>query len=402
LQKGAPKKMPSGLWSTPLVWKAVKSYNNNANGAKTTWAVPGGGMLADGIKFTFGKAPRDKWVRLQQIYVTGRQTSTVKPGTIAGKKVYPGGRSQPLVRQRGVTCSQNARDPHWKGDCTRLNNGQPGWGGGKGLHLEQNKGWVHYKFAAPKNVQKITVSQLGRPWTSQFMTIEILQPYTKDTWTTVMAYGGQHPAAQQNTVFNVPNGGVLASGVRLKFGKAIKDKWIRLQQVYILGQDTFTSKAAAAAASKPQKLVATGPTKQILSASARTTCTTHKRDPHWKGDCRKLNNGNPGWGGGKGLHVEQNVGWVAYRFSATRMVQEVKVDQLNNYQTKTFKIWLYQNGKWQLAKSYNNAKSAITTWKVPGGGKLADGIKFTFGKAPRDKWVRLRQIYVKGRETKRG
>jgi hypothetical protein len=34
-----------------------------------------------------------------------------------------------LIHEKGVTCTQHKKDPHWGGDCTKLNNGQPGWGG---------------------------------------------------------------------------------------------------------------------------------------------------------------------------------------------------------------------------------------------------------------------------------
>ena len=78
-------------------------------GAKAVTAAVSDQTLG-GVKFTFGKAPRDQWVRLQQIYVTGRQTTTTKPGTIAGRPVYPTGNSQQLMRQRGVTCGESAKE----------------------------------------------------------------------------------------------------------------------------------------------------------------------------------------------------------------------------------------------------------------------------------------------------
>ena len=33
-----------------------------------------------------------------------------------------------IMADMGVTCSQAAIDPFWKGDCKNLNHGQPGWG----------------------------------------------------------------------------------------------------------------------------------------------------------------------------------------------------------------------------------------------------------------------------------
>ena len=98
--------------SNPVGSKKKKIiYKNSANNPVTVWQVPGDGIHADGIKFTFGKAPRDKWVRLQQIYVKGRATTTTKPKPpTPPTQLWPTGNTKNLIREKGVTCSQHAKD----------------------------------------------------------------------------------------------------------------------------------------------------------------------------------------------------------------------------------------------------------------------------------------------------
>jgi hypothetical protein len=140
-----------------------------------------------------------------------------------------------LIHEPGVTCSQHAKDPHWGGNCTQLNNGQPGWGGGKGLHIAGQQGWVEYHFARTKYVMSVTVHQLDHGYTTPSFQIQALAAGTTSQWDIIKVYAGDAKPLQKYVVLG---GGVRADAIRIEMtGKPPKDNWARLQQVYVRGQD---------------------------------------------------------------------------------------------------------------------------------------------------------------------
>ena len=126
------------------------------------------------------------------------------------------------------------------------------------------------------------------------------------------------------------------------------------------------------------------------------TCEEHKKDPHWHGGCEKLNNGQPGWGGGKGLHLYAKVGWVQYNFAGTKLVSEVQIEQLKGYETKSLTIKVLQprtTAQWVIIKVYKGNAKALTTYRVPNGGVAAAAVRIEMtGQPPKDPWVRMKQV----------
>jgi hypothetical protein len=145
-----------------------------------------------------------------------------------------GGPPKQLIHEPGVTCDQHAKDPHWGGDCTQLNNGQPGWGGGKGLHIKSGSGWVEYRFASKKVVQQITVHQLDR---GMYSTPEYQLWVLEGFYDRALLHQYHH--ASSNQTYVVPGNGVVCDGVRVVMtGKAPGGGgWSRMQQVWVRGVD---------------------------------------------------------------------------------------------------------------------------------------------------------------------
>jgi hypothetical protein len=144
-----------------------------------------------------------------------------------------------------------------------------------------------------------------------------------------------------------------------------------------------------------------GPWSTTLSQLPGVNCTANPIDSSFNsGNCSNLLNGQIGFDGSKGLMVGGSGGYVQYQFASQLYVQQVIVQQVPNYVTPEFQVWLLKNNNSNatLDKSVSCVSESRVTHSIRNGGAFATGVRIVLtGKPPMDTWARLMQISVRGK-----
>ena len=101
--------------------------------------------------------------------------------------------------------------------------------------------------------------------------------------------------------------------------------------------------------------------------------------------------------------LQAGPGWVHYEFNSVKFLDQVKVDQLAGWATQgfTIKVKKPKSTSWTPIKTYTTNENS-QTYNLPNGGDAVKGVGiYMTGKAPRDSWSRLLQIYATGRNAVR-
>jgi hypothetical protein len=153
----------------------------------------------------------------------------------------PVGSAKELLHSpESVTCTESDIDRHWGGDCTKLIDGNHGWGCDYAMHLPAGTGWVAYAFTSVQMVQEVKVLQFN-DWQITTFTIEYLSPDkgTTTEWKLLKAYTGD---ATATSVHSVPSPYVAAVAVRVtmtgQHDCCHGTEEARLLEIYVRGYDS--------------------------------------------------------------------------------------------------------------------------------------------------------------------